>query len=287
MKCPTMNQGGVVVMKTDGVAKDIKDTTVFRQLVERVKAGLASPLFDATPFLKEPTRHDMQRLCTSDGYYGSRTNNGKVRVMLMNEAKLDEDERSRLYCRRFGYCDPKIFEVMSKCQTFGQFPKLKPLNEDNIVSDLTKFKRKAFKRNDKAITMNSPPFWRVMCDGYGGQKSLGGTSYEGAVGAYLFVCAATGSTDIRLYASHKQFPIALYQFLVRVQAEFWCCRVIYVDTHSVNLSSDVEEVLALFQTQLVPVSSGTPQEMAFAESKVRTIKKMSSAMLVGAPHLKS
>ncbi len=107
--------------------------------------------------------------------------------------------------------------------------------------------------------MNSPPYWRVMCDGYGGQKSLGATSYEGAVGAYLFVCAATGSTDIRLYASHKQFPIALYQFLVRVQAEFWCCRVIYVDTHSVNLSSDVEEVLALFQTQLVPVSSGTPK----------------------------
>jgi hypothetical protein len=276
VKCPTMNQGGVVVMKTDGVAKDIKDTTVFRQLVERVKAGLASPLFDATPFLKEPTRHDI----------GSMTNNGKVRVMLMNEAKLNEDERSRLYCRRFGYCDPKIFEVMSKCQTFGKFPKLKPLNEDNIVSDLTKFKRKAFKRNDKAITMNSPPFWRVMCDGYGGQKSLGGTSYEGAVGAYLFVCAATGSTDIRLYASHKQFPIALYQFLVRVQAEFWCCRVIYVDTYSVNLSADVEEVLALFQTQLVPVSSGTPQEMAFAESKVRTIKRMSTAMLAGAPHLK-
>ena len=76
-------------MKTDGVAKDIKDTTVFRQLVERVKAGLASPLFDASPFLKESTRHDMQRLCTSDGYYGSMTNNGKVRVMLMNEAKLD------------------------------------------------------------------------------------------------------------------------------------------------------------------------------------------------------
>ncbi len=48
-----MNQSGVVVMKTDGVANDIDDINVFRQLVERVNAGLASPLFDATPFLKE------------------------------------------------------------------------------------------------------------------------------------------------------------------------------------------------------------------------------------------
>ena len=284
-KCPTTSQGGVMVMKTIGLAQEIADTIEFRTFVKKVEEGLCSPLFDATPFLKgQPI--DTSSDWMKSGQLLQKQSNKNVSFMLMNEAKLDEDERSRLYCRRFGYCDPKIFEVMSKCQTFGKFPKLKPLNEDNIVSDLTKFKRKAFKRNDKAITMDSPPFWRVMCDGYGGQKSLGGTSYEGAVGAYLFVCAATGTTDIRLYASHKQFPIALYQFLVRVQAEFWCCRVIYVDTYSVNLSSDVEEVLALFQTQLVPVSSGTPQEMAFAESKVRTIKRMSTAMLAGAPHLK-
>ena len=33
------------------------------------------------------------------------------------------------------------------------------------------------------------------------------------------------------------------------------------------------------------VSAGTPQEMAFAESKVRVIKRMSTAMLIGAPHI--
>jgi hypothetical protein len=101
----------------------------------------------------------------------------------------------------------------------------------------------------------------------------------------MFVCSATGSTDIRLYASHKQFPIALHQFLVRVQAEYWKCRVIFVDTHSVNISAAVDEVLSLFQVQLMPISTSSPQELAFAESKVRVIKRMSTAMLAGAPHL--
>ena len=42
--------------------------------------------------------------------------------------------------------------------------------------------------------------------------------------------------------------------------------MIYMDTHSVNLSKDVEEVLALIQVQLIPISAGTPQELAFAET---------------------
>ncbi len=66
--------------------------------------------------------------------------------------------------------------------------------------------------------MDAPPFFKVMVDGYGGQNSLGENSVEGAVGGYIFVCVATGSTDIRFYASHTQFPVALHQFLVRVQA---------------------------------------------------------------------
>jgi hypothetical protein len=114
---------------------------------------------------------------------------------------------------------------------------------------------------------------------------MGPESYEGAIGAYLFVCTSTGSTDLRFYASHTQFPIALYQFLVHVQAEYWTVRTLYVDTHSVNILADVEEVLALFQVKLMPVSAGSLQEMAFAESKVRVIKRMSTAMLLGAPHL--
>ena len=43
----------------------------------------------------------------------------------------------------------------------------------------------------------------------------------------------------------------------------------------------------LFQVRVVPVSSGTPQEIAFAETQVRVIAERSRAMLLGAPHLPS
>ena len=192
----------------------------------------------------------------------------------MNEAKLSPIELSRLYCRRFAFCDTNMFRVMAKKESFGNFPSLPVLNEDNRFGDMAKYKRLPYKKNDPENTMQAPPWWNVSCDGYGGLNSLGPESYEGAIGAYLFVCTSTGSTDLRLYASHSQFPIALHQFLVRVQAEYWTVRTLYVDTHSVNISADVEEVLAFFQVKLMPVSAGSPQEMAFAESKVRVIKRM-------------
>ena len=114
---------------------------------------------------------------------------------------------------------------------------------------------------------------------------MGGGSYEGAIGAYVFACVSTGSCDSKLYASHVQFPIVLQQFLTRVEAEHFACHCIYVDTHSVNLSRDAEEVCALYNCLIIPVSAGSPQEMAFAESKVRVIKRVSTAMLTGVPHL--
>jgi hypothetical protein len=214
------------------------------------------------------------------------TKNDKViKAMLMNETKLNDDERARLYCRRLGYIDTRIFAIMASKSEFGNFPALKVLNEDNIGSDLAKHKRGVYKRNDPEDKLVNPPWWSVQADGYGGLNSMGALSEEGASEAYLFTCLSTGSTDIRLYASHHQFPIALHQFLVRVQAEFWTCRVIHMDTHSVNLSADAEEVLALFQVLLIPISAGTPQELAFAETRVKMIRRMSTAMLLGAPHL--
>ena len=68
--------------------------------------------------------------------------------MLMNETKLSDDERARLYCRRLGYVDTRIFATMASKSEFENFPKLKVLNEDNIGSDLAKHKRGAYKRND-------------------------------------------------------------------------------------------------------------------------------------------
>jgi len=60
---------------------------------------------------------------------------------------------------------------------------------------------------------------------------------------------------------------------------------LYGDTFSMNISEDIEDVFAVFGSVCQPVSNGTPQEMAFAESMVRVRKRMSTAMLTGAPHL--
>ena len=287
---PTSTSGDVLYVETSGFANDIEPSEDFKSIVKKISEGLMSPLVNLTGFLKdsysesgEKNRKFAQQEVILN--IGVPEINVTVKSMLMNESKLSEDERARLYCRRLGYIDTRIFTTMASKSEFGNFPKLKVLNEDNIGSDLAKHKRGAYKRNDPDEKLINPPWWSVQADGYGGQNSMGALSEEGASGAYLFTCLSTGSTDIRLYASHHQFPIALHQFLVRVQAEFWTCRVIFMDTHSVNLSKDVEEVLALFQVQLIPISAGTPQELAFADTRVKMIRRMSTAMLLGAPHL--
>ena len=285
------NEHKIMVVRTKGKAKDLRRTVKFDDYLQRVARGLTSPLFQLSWF-DSSLSHQDEKQCAKmvathplSTFLCSTVNQEFVSINLMNEAKLTSIERSRLFCRRLAYCDTNMFRVMASKESFGDFPNLPALNEDNKYADMGKFKRLPYKKNDPENTMNCPPFWNVKVDGYGGQGSLGPASHEGAIGAYLFCCVSTGSVDCRLYASHKQFPIALHQFLVRVQAEYWKVRTIFVDTHSVNISADVEEVLALFQVKLMPVSAGTPQEMAFAESKVRIIKRMSTAMLLGAPHL--
>ena len=41
----------------------------------------------------------------------------------------------------------------------------------------------------------------------------------------------------------------------------------------------------MFQCRICPISTGTPQELAYAESGIRNLAKISRAMLMGAPHL--
>ena len=55
---------------------------------------------------------------------------------------------------------------------FGDFPNLPVVNEDDLISDLAKFNRKSFPKNDPEVSMDCPPWWRIKCDGYGGQNSL-------------------------------------------------------------------------------------------------------------------
>ena len=159
------------------------------------------------------------------------------------------------------------------------------LNEDCYCCDQAKYKHKSFKRNSIDAYARNDPWWRVFCDGYGGQLSMGTESYEGAVGGFVFVCPSSGTVRKKLYATTEQFPAILYQFLQEVETEHFVVRELYVDTYSVNLSKAAEEVAGMFKCKIVPISAGSPQELAFAESAVRTLGRMSRALICGAKHL--
>ena len=205
-------------------------------------------------------------------------------IMMMNESRLTDEQLARLYHHRLAHPADDVPVKMGVTKT--------RLNEDCLCCDKAKFKTATFKRNDPMIHQKNPPFWRVYADGYGGGlkgstegSSMGGTSYEGAVGGYVFSDPTTGTLRRKLYATTEQFPAILHQFLTDVESEHFTCRELYVDTHVVNLSKEVEDVAAQFQTKIVPISAGTPQELAYAESGVRTIAKISRSTMLGAPHL--
>ncbi len=85
----------------------------------------------------------------------------------------------------------------------------------------------------------------------------------------------------------NNFPrFYINQVLQEVETEGYACREIYCDTFKVNFSAAAEEVAAMFKVKLVPVSAGTPQEMAYAETAVKTLAAMSRSLMAGAPHLK-
>jgi len=121
-------------------------------------------------------------------------------------------------------------------------------------------------------------------DGYGGQNSMGDLSYQGGIGGFVFACPK-GSIKMKLYGSTAQFPSIMFQVLQEIESEGYVTREIYVDTHSVNLSKAAEEIAAMFRVRIIPVSAGTPQEMAYAESAVRVIGQMGRTLMCGAPHL--
>ncbi len=95
---------------------------------------------------------------------------------------------------------------------------------------------------------------------------MGEESYQGAKDGFVFTCPSSGTIKVKLCASLEQFPAILYQVLQEIEAKGYACREIYVDTFKVNFSAAVEEVAAMFKVRLVLVSSGTPHEMAYAES---------------------
>ena len=242
----------ILIMETEGRANEIVDSPEFRKVVDEVDRGTRSPLVNLQPYLKGGVKDEND--CAAEASKLSSCSfltkflllttvlmAVTAPTLILNEAKLTKEERSRLWVRKLAYCSSSLFPKMKSMPEYGNMPDIWELNEDNIVGDLAKFKKQAHKRNDPEVTMDCPPWWRVYVDGYGGQLSLGGESYEGAVGAYIFVCVSTGSTDVKLYASHEQFPVALAQFLARVEAEHFKNHCVCVNTHSVNLSQDALE----------------------------------------------
>jgi len=143
--------------------------------------------------------------------------------------------------------------------------------------------KSSYKRNDfyKGTTMSTgKPYWRIYVDGYGGQNSLGDPSYQGAIGGYVFACPVSGRIKIKLYATTEQYPAMLFQILQEIESEGFVCREIYCDTHAVNLSAAAEEVASMFKVKIIPISGGTPQELAYAESAVRTVGQMPRALML-------
>ncbi len=156
MTIPTSSTGDVLYVQTSGFANDIEPTDKFKDIVKKISDGLMSPLVNLTNFLKdsysesgEKNRKFAQQEVILN--IGVPKISKVIKAMLMNETKLSEDERARLYCRRLGYIDTRIFTTMASKSEFGNFPKLKVLNEDNIGSDLAKHKRGPYKSKKRQL----------------------------------------------------------------------------------------------------------------------------------------
>jgi len=191
--------------------------------------------------------------------------------LVMNEAYLSETETARLRHWRMAH------------RSFKE----DILHEDCPVCAEGKKKTGTFKRNYEFMGSTrgeAEPYFRLYCDGYGGQHSMGDLSYQGGIGGFVFACPR-GSVKVKLYGTTEQFPSILFQVLQEVESEGYVTRELYVDTHSVNLSQAAEEVAAMYRVRIIPVSAGTPQEMAYAESAVRVIGQMGRTLMCGAPHL--
>jgi hypothetical protein len=193
-------------------------------------------------------------------------------VYVINEGKLTDVEKVRLDHWRHAHRQISGLRHDERCPACEQ----------------AKHKSGSYKRNYEFMgtgVATKLVYWRLYCDGYGGQRSMGVESYQGAKGGFVFVCPVSGKIKVKLYGTTKQFPAILYQVCQEIESEGFTVREIYVDTFSVNISRAAEEVATMFKVRLIPVSSGTPQEMAYAERAVQTIAQMSRALMAGAPHL--
>ncbi len=149
---------------------------------------------------------------------------GPETVLIMNEGKLKRENYERLLHWRLGHCSSKVLKAMELIdKTY--------LNEDCFCCNKAKFKRAPFPKNEGSFVAVTEPYFRLYLDGFGGQKSLGCESVEGAKGGIICVCPVTGSIILKLYATLKQFPAILCQILQEVERQGFVCREVLVDTY--------------------------------------------------------
>ena len=268
---------GIMTMATTRVTHEEKTYIVTNDIIGKVQRGDGSAMIwgcDSEIFSQS---ENFEHEPLSQRRNGTPSGNNEYPVLVLNEAKLDDIEQARLWHWRTAHSGGDVPMKMGTAQI--------RLNEDCYCCDQAKYKHKSYKRNSIDAYAKNDPWWRVFCDGYGGQLSMGTESYEGAVGGFVFVCPSSGTVRKKLYATTEQFPAILYQFLQEVETEHFVVRELYVDTYAVNLSKAAEEVAGMFKCKIVPISAGSPQELAFAESAVRTLGRMSRALICGAKHL--
>jgi hypothetical protein len=191
--------------------------------------------------------------------------------MIINEAKLSRVELARMNHWRHAHRSPIGERYGERCHT--------------CEASKHKSTFKANKCFNGTTESTNIPYWRLYCDAYGGQKSMGVESYEGGIGGFVFVCPVSGRIKAKIYSTLEQYPAVLYQVLQEIESEGYVTREICCDTAAVNLSLAIEEVAGMFKVKIIPISGGTPQELAYAESAVRTLGQMSRSLMLGAPHL--
>jgi hypothetical protein len=192
-------------------------------------------------------------------------------TIVINEAQLSQPERDRLDHWRFAHRSSSGKRYEEQCHACEQSKHKSVFKRNNVFHSTS--------------TSTGKPYWRLYGDAYGGQRSMGAPSYQGAVGGFVFVCPISGRIKTKLYATQEDFPAILYQVFQDIESEGYVVRELYVDTSSVNISLAAEEVSGMFKVRIVPISGGTPQELAYAESAVRTLGQMSRSLMMGAPHL--
>ena len=205
--------------------------------------------------------------------------------MSMNIAKLTPVEKARLWHYRLGHPSATVPYNMTKQSMAKDIDCPVVLNEDCPICEHSKFKTKPFPRREPwMVDTDLQPWEKVYADGYGGLLSLGVT-IGGANAGFIFADAKTNAWWKNLKSSDKQLPAILRKFFLWVEMQHRHCRVIVVDTASVNISAEMEEVAAEFDCEIRPISAGTPQELGRGEKAVQDLRRKTRALLDAAPHL--